>query len=410
MNFKKVSLVVIVTLLFFSSANVGVAVGDEEALKKIETSASNEELIIKSTVFLNCGLGKGTGVIIDPAGYVLTNAHVVAIAPKDTQECYVQYSARVGSTAYPANISMGRVVASLDTHDLAIIKINEYELKNNASYIDLTKSVSSLQFGINAIFYGYPVRTTYVYPASNNHMPQREDAYILSKANGALIDDPVFRQAPGVLTFNFRSDHGASGSGVYANDGQYLGTLFGALKSEDESNHTVVVSRDVTKKFVLDLVNQGKMPGSVYNTSNLLIDTTMPSAQQTSEDISVKTAEEPLLIGQTAPVKVDKVPEVAQQIYLSGKDLNGYLKYCGHKKSVKDQVYAMNKYTNPLVGKLKLTKLEKYAINNFIVYANPLTATMKAVDRFNLLKQYKQQNQTLPKTASDWEILLKMIK
>lgn len=105
----------------------------------------------------------------------------------------------------------------------------------------------------------------------------------------------------------------------------------------------------------------------------------------------------------------DRVVEVARIIYLSGDNLNDYLKYSGHKKNVKDQSYAYKKYSTPLFGKLKLSQGQKYAINNFIVYSNGLTAKLTAKDRVGLLNRYKTKYKSLPTTAADWEKLLRLI-
>ncbi|HRH21988.1 MAG TPA: hypothetical protein PLJ58_02185, partial [bacterium] len=59
--------------------------------------------------------------------------------------------------------------------------------------------------------------------------------------------------------------------------------------------------------------------------------------------------------------------------------------------------------------KLKLSQGQKYAINNFIVYSNGLTAKLTAKDRVGLLNRYKTKYKSLPTTAADWEKLLRLI-
>ncbi len=115
------------------------------------------------------------------------------------------------------------------------------------------------------------------------------------------------------------------------------------------------------------------------------------------------------VINKSADKTKDRVVEVARIIYLSGDNLNDYLKYSGHKKNVKDQSYAYKKYSTPLFGKLKLSQGQKYAINNFIVYSNGLTAKLTAKDRVVLLNRYKAKYKSLPTTAADWEKLLRLI-
>lgn len=60
--------------------------------------------------------GMGSGTIIDPKGYVLTNNHVVGGAEK------------IGVTLWNGEIIEGRLVGSCSTHDTAVVKVDKKEL------------------------------------------------------------------------------------------------------------------------------------------------------------------------------------------------------------------------------------------------------------------------------------------
>jgi hypothetical protein len=62
----------------------------------------------------------------------------------------------------------------------------------------------------------------------------------------------------------------------------------------------------------------------------------------------------------------------------------------------------MQKFTLPLVGKEKLTTLQKYAINNFIVYGVSAVQTKSARERYEMVRAFKLKNKRCPTTNVDW--------
>lgn len=101
----------------------------------------------------------------------------------------------------------------------------------------------------------------------------------------------------------------------------------------------------------------------------------------------------------------------AKIIFDSGYNLDNFLNNLKRKKSSKDQIYAMNKYTKPITKNEKYIKLnDQYAINNFIVYGSASTQKISALERYNLLKQYKTKYKKLPINENDWNNLLKSIE
>lgn len=97
----------------------------------------------------------------------------------------------------------------------------------------------------------------------------------------------------------------------------------------------------------------------------------------------------------------------ASIIFKSGTNIDTIIKHSGKDKSVKDQIFAMKTYTEPLTKSYKNIKINvKYAINNFIVYGTQGTDNLSAIQRYNLVKLYKTKNKNVPQTEADWLKLL----
>lgn len=96
----------------------------------------------------------------------------------------------------------------------------------------------------------------------------------------------------------------------------------------------------------------------------------------------------------------------ANRIVQSGTDLNNFLSYRKIKRNSKDQTYAINTFTFPLIGREEATLQQAYAVNNFIVYGVPLTQRLNAKQRFELVAKFKRAYGKIPKTASDWQKVL----
>lgn len=118
-----------------------------------------------------------------------------------------------------------------------------------------------------------------------------------------------------------------------------------------------------------------------------------------------------LIIGMSSTALAkDEILE-AGVIFKSGSNLNEILNHTKKKKSVKDQIYAMKKYTEPIVKGIKgLETRNKYAINNFIVYGTIETHNLSAKVRYDLLLAYKKKYSFTPNSSADWEKLLKLNK
>ncbi len=98
----------------------------------------------------------------------------------------------------------------------------------------------------------------------------------------------------------------------------------------------------------------------------------------------------------------NNLPDQISRLIKSGSNLDEFIKYRKTKKNSKDQIYAMSKYTLPLVGKEKITLLQKYAINNFIVYGIPAFQPHSAKQRRDFIYTFKMKHNRVPVSAADW--------
>lgn len=98
-------------------------------------------------------------------------------------------------------------------------------------------------------------------------------------------------------------------------------------------------------------------------------------------------------------------------IYLSGSDLNIILSHNKKKKDVLLLTKIMKKYTEPYSkNDKKITINQKYAINNFIVYGTISNQHLKVDKRAMVIKDFISKFKKLPKTESDWNVVVKMAK
>jgi S1-C subfamily serine protease len=151
--------------------------------------SEKEEKIIDSTVNLMCVdetnnvSMTGTGLIIDPFGYVLTNRHVA----ENSTFCCVYYSQALGQEADKSFFDTAFLVESSNSYDLALLKINEY---NKENYLDISIQSGKSQDYRDAFYYGYPSRQP----------GETEITYLLTKRIGPVL-------VPVVLVFFGKMDH-----------------------------------------------------------------------------------------------------------------------------------------------------------------------------------------------------------
>ncbi len=212
-----------------------------------------EKEIIDSTVNLLCiNEGDsismmGTGVIIDPRGYVLTNRHVA----ENSNFCHVHYSQALGQEADKSFSDLAFLIESSNSYDLALLKINNY---NKDFYLDISIKPGSSQDYRDAFYYGYPSRQP----------GEEERTYLLTKRIG-----PIFDLSENYILVSLEASLGASGSGVFWEDGSYLGTLY-AISDDGYIIKSVPALK--AHEFISSLIEESKMNSSVYSVKQNYID------------------------------------------------------------------------------------------------------------------------------------------
>ncbi|MEI7497802.1 MAG: hypothetical protein WCK11_00780 [Candidatus Falkowbacteria bacterium] len=99
-------------------------------------------------------------------------------------------------------------------------------------------------------------------------------------------------------------------------------------------------------------------------------------------------------------------PNETKLIIASGKDLSGLLNSIKVKRNEKLQKEIMNKYTQVLIGKKKITQEQKYTINNFITYGTGSTKKLTTLQRSEMVKKFTLKNNRLPISENDWTIII----
>jgi hypothetical protein len=205
-----------------------------------------EREIMASTVNLVCINERdnvsmmGTGIIIDPLGYVLTNKHVA----ENSNFCYVYYSQGLGQEANKSFRNTAFLIEGSNSYDLFLLKIEGY---NRGHYLDISIQPGSSQDYRDAFYYGYPSRQP----------GEEERTYLLSKRIG-----PIFDISENHVLVSLEASLGASGSGVFWEDGSYLGTLYAI---SDDGYIIKSVPANKVHEFIASLIEESKMNSSIYN-------------------------------------------------------------------------------------------------------------------------------------------------
>ena len=92
-----------------------------------------------------------------------------------------------------------------------------------------------------------------------------------------------------------------------------------------------------------------------------------------------------------------------QAVFASGKNLTAILSNAKKTKSAKTQAAAMKTYTEPIAKDTKISTVEKYAINNFIVYGTATTKTKTQAQRAAAVRTYIANFNRIPVSALDWQ-------
>jgi S1-C subfamily serine protease len=175
--------------------------------------------------------GFGTGVIIDPTGYVLTNWHVIY-----GFEAGIIYLKPTSGTEPEKNNAYGvKLISQSEEADLALLKI----IKPSAGLTAVKLGeLSSIQVAEDIHFIGHPHGQLWSY--STGVVSQVRDNYDWEYADGS-------KHVARVLQMQTAINPGNSGGPVLDNNANMLGLV---AMSEEDQNLNYAVAIDVIKDFV----------------------------------------------------------------------------------------------------------------------------------------------------------------
>jgi S1-C subfamily serine protease len=175
--------------------------------------------------------GLGTGVIVDPAGYVLTNWHVVA----GYDGAIVFFKPAIGTEPDKNNAYGVKLVAFDKQADLALLKIVKPPIGLIAVQFE---ALSMIQVAEDIHIIGHPHGNLWSY--SSGVISQIRDNYDWKYEDGS-------KHSARVLQMQTAINPGNSGGPVLDNDSKMLGLV---AMSEEGQNLNYAVAIDVIKIFV----------------------------------------------------------------------------------------------------------------------------------------------------------------
>lgn len=151
---------------------------------------------------------------------------------------------------------------------------------------------------------------------------------------------------------------------------------------------------------------------NLQNSQTVISSNNQPVASQSSSASNNKINQQEQVINQqkiNAPLATKKTEQ--NVIFESGRNLNIIISHTGKIKDTKTQSDAMKKYTDPITKRdKKITINQKYAINNFIVYGTQSTKNLTPSKRYQAVNKFMANFKKLPKSESDWAVVLKITK
>ncbi len=179
-------------------------------------------------------MGSGSGVVISPDGYIVTNNHVVANADQVT----VTFNDRYTTSA--------KVISADPATDIAVIKVNE----KNLSYMDFGNS-DNVRLGQWVLAVGYPLSLDATVTAG----------IVSAKGRSIGINRT---QSPGAIESFIQTDAavnpGNSGGALVNTDGQLIG-INSAIASPTGSyaGYSYAIPSNIVRKVVNDMVQYGSV-------------------------------------------------------------------------------------------------------------------------------------------------------
>jgi S1-C subfamily serine protease len=193
-------------------------------------------------------LGIGTGVIVDSAGYVLTNWHVIA----GYQAGVIFLKPTLGTDISQTQAYGARVIAQSPVADLALLKIVKPPAGLHAVPI---ADISSAQIAEDIHIIGHPRGNLWSY--STGVISQVREAYTWSYSDGSKHQAKVLQMQTAV-------NPGNSGGPVLDDSGRILGLV---AMSEEGQNLNYAVAADVIKGFIASTL-QSRTRGASPETSS----------------------------------------------------------------------------------------------------------------------------------------------
>lgn len=172
---------------------------------------TNQDTIIKATVKLLCPVdeqkaSQGSGTVIDSAGTILTNKHVIA----GTLGCLVGFIDNFSDEPYFGDRQIADIVKVSSNQDIAVLKIRNP--KNKAlSYVNTTNGNVNFALGTKITTYGYPAKFGTKVTYTSGDFSGNDGGYLKTTA---------------IL------EYGNSGGGAYLKNGTYIGIPSAVVKGE----------------------------------------------------------------------------------------------------------------------------------------------------------------------------------
>jgi S1-C subfamily serine protease len=175
--------------------------------------------------------GLGTGAIIDPRGYVLTNWHVI----KDHPDAAIFLKPRAGSDLGSAECLVARVIYQDSAIDLALLRMIE---PPSTLHSILVGDISQIQVAEDIHIIGHPHGNLWSY--SSGVVSQIRDGYSWTYDDGS-------KHLAKVLQLQTAISPGNSGGPVVDDKGNILGLV---AMSEEGQNLDYAIAADVIKRFL----------------------------------------------------------------------------------------------------------------------------------------------------------------
>ncbi len=201
-----------------SELKLRVMESDKDAIK--EMVESSVEIVVDKGIKTEGGMGVpdqdlGTGIVIDPEGYILTNYHIIE---SDVDPAYEGYSRVYVIPAENVNEKfVAKVVGYDPVYDLALLKI-EKEMETHVRIGDS----NTLRQGERVIAIGNPI------------------GLVNTVTSGVVSSlDRPFLQIGDIIQIDAALNPGNSGGALINNDGYLIGVTFAGLQNFENLNFAI---------------------------------------------------------------------------------------------------------------------------------------------------------------------------